>query len=209
MLLHDYSYPAPFTTAKRECTPKVHQGATENKLCNIISYPSNNTDLNCQVHLQLDFLQEIHTMAYRVFLNPQKLNWCYRGLTVKYTQIFYYMEGLNTFCFHRTNFVKGMVIRDTTWYFHLHLPNSHFHFEVWEMPVSAGSTAMIFCLYSVPPGAHPHGCHCFWLSAKTTIPFLAPSFPVTPNMNWRKIKLVLSRDISSSTHVWTFALLLY
>ena len=70
------------------------------------------TDKQTVLHNQLPLKQhrfELHRSTYNWiffkkyilwhvawFLNPQKLNRCYRGLTVKYTQIFYYMEGLNT-----------------------------------------------------------------------------------------------------------------
>ena len=70
------------------------------------------TDKQTVLHNQLPLKQhrfELHRSTYNWiffkknilwhatwFLYPQKLNQGYRGLTVKYTQIFDYMEGLNT-----------------------------------------------------------------------------------------------------------------
>ena len=71
------------------------------------------TDKQTVLHNQLPLKQhrfELHRSTYNWiffkkyilwhvawFLNPQKLNRGYRGLTVKYIQIFDHMEGLNTF----------------------------------------------------------------------------------------------------------------
>ena len=70
------------------------------------------TDKQTVLHNQLPLKQhrfELHRSTYNWiffkkyilwhvawFLNPQKLNRGYRGLTVKYIQIFDHMEGLNT-----------------------------------------------------------------------------------------------------------------
>ena len=150
-----------------------------------------------QVLLHLDFFQKIHTMIWPMVFESTdvKLRLQRSGCKV-YTYFLTTWRVLILFCFQISKFSKGngaqrykLLLSSPPAY----LPSSCWYLR--DASSSGKSTAMTCHLLSVPPGASPIDVTASCFSGPNNsgiIGYFLSTNSRYKDMNWRKIKLILS-----------------